>query len=288
MPWCPKCKNEYREGIKVCADCGIELVESLERTEGSPLIFGDQSQMEELGRFLAYNHLETVRVEKDEKEGVYELYIGDEERQKASMAVKIFLQQKAGKEKEALEAADGDTTESTAESTVGNAETPTYTGIYIDSAKQAEENRSSGYMLVVVGGIGLAAIGLILADILRLPAGLMNKYMICSVTGALFLLFFVMGILSIRSSRSLKVKAESESSLTSEIKNWCSDHLTAESLDKDLFPEGETGEEIKYFRRTDKMKAMISHQFLNLDEGFLDAFVDDYYPLIFEQEKGRK
>ena len=180
------------------------------------------------------------------------------------------------------------TTESTAESTAGNAETPTYTGIYIDSAKQAEENRSSGYMLVVVGGIGLAAIGLILADILRLPAGLMNKYMICSVTGALFLLFFVMGILSIRSSRSLKVKAESESSLTSEIKNWCSDHLTAESLDKDLFPEGETGEEIKYFRRTDKMKAMISHQFLNLDEGFLDAFVDDYYPLIFEQEKGRK
>ncbi len=288
MPWCPKCKNEYREGIKVCADCGIELVESLERTEGSPLIFGDQSQMEELGRFLAYNHLETVRVEKDEKEGVYELYIGDEERQKASMAVKIFLQQKAGKEKEALEAADGDTTESTAESTAGNAETPTYTGIYIDSAKQAEENRSSGYMLVVVGGIGLAAIGLILADILRLPAGLMNKYMICSVTGALFLLFFVMGILSIRSSRSLKVKAESESSLTSEIKNWCSDHLTAESLDKDLFPEGETGEEIKYFRRTDKMKAMISYQFLNLDEGFLDAFVDDYYPLIFEQEKGRK
>lgn len=67
MPWCPKCKNEYREGIKVCADCGIELVESLERTEGSPLIFGDQSQMEELGRFLAYNHLETVRVEKDER-----------------------------------------------------------------------------------------------------------------------------------------------------------------------------------------------------------------------------
>ncbi len=286
MPWCPKCKNEYREGIKVCADCGIELVESLERTEGSPLIFGDQSQMEELGRFLVENDLSLIHFEDDILP--YQLYIGDEERQKASMAVKIFLQQKAGKEKEALEAADGDTTESTAESTAGNAETPTYTGIYIDSAKQAEENRSSGYMLVVVGGIGLAAIGLILADILRLPAGLMNKYMICSVTGALFLLFFVMGILSIRSSRSLKVKAESESSLTSEIKNWCSDHLTAESLDKDLFPEGETGEEIKYFRRTDKMKAMISHQFLNLDEGFLDAFVDDYYPLIFEQEKGRK
>ena len=26
MPWCPKCKNEYREGITVCADCGTPLV----------------------------------------------------------------------------------------------------------------------------------------------------------------------------------------------------------------------------------------------------------------------
>ena len=27
MPWCPKCKNEYREGITVCADCNVPLVE---------------------------------------------------------------------------------------------------------------------------------------------------------------------------------------------------------------------------------------------------------------------
>lgn len=284
MPWCPKCKNEYREGIKICADCGMELVETLEGREGSPLIFGDQEQMEELKRFLAYNQIRAVKVEKDENEGVYELYVGDEDRQKASMAVKIFLQQEAEKEKEALEDIDGDEMENIGSDT----ETPVYTGIYLDSAKQAEENRSSGYMLIVVGGIGLAAIALILADIIRLPANMMNKYMVCSVTGALFLLFFVMGILSIRSSKSLKEKAESESSLTSEIKKWCSDHMTAESIDGDLFPEGEAGEEIKYFRRTDKMKAMISHQFLNLNEGFLDAFVDDYYPLIFEQEKGRE
>ena len=24
---CPKCKCEYREGFKVCTDCGVELVE---------------------------------------------------------------------------------------------------------------------------------------------------------------------------------------------------------------------------------------------------------------------
>ena len=30
MPWCPKCRNEYVEGMTVCADCGCALVDSPE------------------------------------------------------------------------------------------------------------------------------------------------------------------------------------------------------------------------------------------------------------------
>ena len=29
MPWCPKCKNEYVEGILICPDCEIDLVDEL-------------------------------------------------------------------------------------------------------------------------------------------------------------------------------------------------------------------------------------------------------------------
>jgi hypothetical protein len=29
MPWCPKCKIEYREGFSKCADCEVDLVEEL-------------------------------------------------------------------------------------------------------------------------------------------------------------------------------------------------------------------------------------------------------------------
>ena len=33
MPWCPKCKNEYREGFTECAECGCRLVESIQPEE---------------------------------------------------------------------------------------------------------------------------------------------------------------------------------------------------------------------------------------------------------------
>lgn len=29
MPWCPKCRNEYMEGARRCADCEVDLVEDL-------------------------------------------------------------------------------------------------------------------------------------------------------------------------------------------------------------------------------------------------------------------
>ena len=30
MPWCPICKNEYREGFTTCAECKVELVANFE------------------------------------------------------------------------------------------------------------------------------------------------------------------------------------------------------------------------------------------------------------------
>ncbi|MCR5830026.1 MAG: hypothetical protein K6F93_06760 [Lachnospiraceae bacterium] len=33
MPWCPKCRTEYQEGIEKCADCGSDLVDELPEEE---------------------------------------------------------------------------------------------------------------------------------------------------------------------------------------------------------------------------------------------------------------
>ena len=167
MPWCPKCRNEYVEGIKVCADCGVDLVEMLEEGKGSPLIFGDRGQMERLKDFLTYNKLKSAALSEDKEEGVFELYVSDEERQKAALAVRVFLQQEMEKEsgnkpsieERGMDAGDGGMPLESAdemdhetqgrgqeEADGGKAPSVQYKGVYQNSAQKAEENRSSGYL----------------------------------------------------------------------------------------------------------------------------------------------
>lgn len=52
MPWCPKCKSEYREGFTECATCHVPLVDSLpEEDEIQPQDAVQPEQQEELPQF---------------------------------------------------------------------------------------------------------------------------------------------------------------------------------------------------------------------------------------------
>lgn len=39
MPWCPKCKSEYRPGYTVCSECGLPLVKKREDLEKASGVF---------------------------------------------------------------------------------------------------------------------------------------------------------------------------------------------------------------------------------------------------------
>lgn len=56
MPWCPKCKSEYREGIIECADCKIPLVDEY----NEELFKMTEAQAE----MLAYQHMAESYAEK--------------------------------------------------------------------------------------------------------------------------------------------------------------------------------------------------------------------------------
>lgn len=158
---------------------------------------------------------------------------------------------------------------------------------YQSSEAKAEDNRSSAYTLLAVGGIGFIAVLLIFFNVIPIykNAGI-TKYLVCGVMGAMFVLFIVFGFVSMRDSKMLLVKAKSENSLRSEITRWCQENLSAAAIDAAIQEEGETlaglTEEEKYYRRTERMRAAIDDKFMNLDEAFVDDFVDGYYQEMYE------
>lgn len=234
MPWCPKCKTEYREGFSVCADCGSRLVEEL-----------TEEAAEESGRPLDFRTEDSFDEEPRDNMG----HSGQ------------------GEAEEDIPAAG----EGAVQGRTG--------GLYQDSSEKASDNRSSAWVLLGLGAVGMIAVILGVAGVLPLQLG--NPYLFYGVMGAIFILFVVAGIVSMKNARFFEKKAESENSLRQTLLDWCKDNLNAADIDAEVCGEG-VSEEIAYFRRFSCIKEKLNHQFVNLNQGFLDQFIDDYiYDEIF-------
>lgn len=236
MPWCPKCKTEYREGFTVCADCGSELVSELPVEKQNTSFWG---------------------VEPEERSAEEQVR---ESMQDSEQAADLLEMAKEVQEQQG----------------------PRYAaGMYQDSSERASDNRSSGWMLLIFGIVGLAVV--ILGVLGVLPVGFGNKYLYCGVMGAVFILFVVAGVVSMKNAKFFDKKAESENSLKSTLLEWCRDNLDASEIDSKV--GGSDGTEVQYFKRMSYIKAKLNHQFVNLDQGFLDRLLDDsIYDMVFGDE----
>lgn len=244
MPWCPKCKSEYKEGVTICPDCEKELVDSL--TEESLLdgVALSEDERNAIINFLESQNFETVISEGD--------FTSDED-----------------------ETLDHLPEEENTPKTVVK-------GAYQDSASKAEDNKSSGLTLLVVGFLGMFFLTLSVFGLIPFRLSGSTGYMTYGVIGALFVLFIVMGFISMRSSKVFAKEAETENTLKDAIELWCLEHFNSYEIDVELFGGEDITEEEKYFRRTSYMKKHICKQFINLNEDFLDHILDEIYSEIFE------
>ncbi len=296
---CPKCRNEYRDGITVCADCGCQLVSEKEIVERVPLLFGDEEGMRQLKEYLEYNGLEDMEIVYDEKEVVHELLINEKDKQRAVKLAAVFMQQEQVRqaeeavrmqEEQARREAEmpqpqwfGMGTEEHKEEVVRHAQPVRRSSRgYQNKSEQAAENKSSAWTLLIVGSVGLVGLALLLTGVLPLQLRGANRYMIGGIMGVLFVIFIVMGFVSLKNSKLYAKEADSEDSLKSTMEKWCRENLDGAKIDASL--QLSTMSETEwYFHRTALLKAVLNRQFVNLDQEFLDHFVDDMYDTIFPE-----
>lgn len=251
MAFCPKCGSEYRAGFKICSECQVELVDELNNLDSTDEETVDAVYVHNSAFFDDNNESDKTNTSNDNSLDTANEYNQSDD--------------------------DG---EYLADNAIKKGYSHKY--VYQNSAERSSEMSSSGYVLLIVGILGLAFILGVDFDILPFKFGNMILMNIIMIT--LFAVFIIFGIISLKSAKKLSAEVNKENDLTNEIKSYILTNYTRELIDKESISDSDIQDELKYFERTAFIKKIIEQKFLNLSEDFLDDQIDKLYQELYKDE----
>lgn len=153
--------------------------------------------------------------------------------------------------------------------------------VYVSKESKKEETKSTAYSFLLVSVIGFIALILFATGALPVHVADYMKIMLCIVMGAMLLIFFVIGIVSLRQLKTLGTQAEKENDLSSEIISWFTSTYSAKDIDESM--DEKVFDQDLYFKRYEIMTRFLSKQYPDLEETFLDHLVEELYGNLFEE-----
>lgn len=273
MPWCPKCKNEYRAGITICPDCKEELLEELTEEmelEYVPLFQTDNEELKEkLVKYLIHcGHKvqeESVAAETEEgPQNVFALFIPKDDFQEAMQEIRTVLaydaKQEAGEE-----------------DAKPRHRAPEPSTVYVDAKERYQEYKSSGIMFLAFAVLFLIFGILNVTGTITIMASTPSLIIVFGAAVA----FIYVGVTSLMKVSSLKEEASAEEQTTEDILAYLKDQFPKEELEKITKDNWNMGEELSgeelYFERIAEMKNYVMSEYPDKDENYIDALIEDYY-----------
>ena len=102
MKICPKCKNEYRDGITHCADCDCELVSVEEESSDKKiLIQAPYPITTKVKEYLEYCKFTSISEDEPDVNGMVSLYCSEKEYKQAFKQMNVFIAEEQRKAQEA-------------------------------------------------------------------------------------------------------------------------------------------------------------------------------------------
>lgn len=284
MPWCPKCKNEYVEGITTCADCDVALVDELpkEMSDDMPVILGHidtKEAGEKIITFLSYQGIKTAGLLPSDENNItsgFELVTAPIEKIDVEMILSSLRTENSELEDKELspllpeiESKLAEIEEEEASKMFSDLRTET-SSVYVKKKDKYNDLKFSGISFIVFGVIGAVILGLNLAGVFEF----FNTFS-CIILFIVFVGFFVVGIGSLIRARKLKGMVKQEDKTMDEVMDWIEKNMEDDWISSLM--DSECSEEDNYFDVHAKMCAKLSEQFPFLNTDYIDQLMDDRY-----------
>lgn len=296
MSFCPKCKLEYEDGITICKDCNCALVDSLEYDVPSMAIYYDEDEAycQNMIAYLQHQGISQVALEFSDEKQAFAIMIAPDVEQTVRKLLNTYLEQELQEETRQMRANSGDPSAAFIGEGVLDSDDDRplpklefqkrskSSGMYYEKkADKQRDLKDSGVSLMIIGVLGDAyLIGKALGVIPFGPATTgVTSLLFNLVMGTLFTVFLVGGFLSLRSAKALQKEIPLEEQTTKELLDTFS-VLDQNELDTHYATNVDEG--TLYFNRTDYLRALITKDYPDLEETFLEEMIEQLYTNIFE------
>ena len=155
--------------------------------------------------------------------------------------------------------------------------------VYVSKQSKKEDTKSTAYSFLLVSILGFLL--LILFDLGVLPVSVADymKIMLNIVMGIMLFIFFVIGVISFRQLKKLGEQADVEFNREAEILSWFRSAYSPADIDENFVADTLNGD--IYFKRYEVMTRLLTEQYPDLEEAFLDHLIEELYPEFFEENK---
>lgn len=271
MPFCPNCKNEYRKGFTECHECKIPLVDSLEEANAIQI---KPKRVFDVNDERSYEFLDQYKEEAEEEEDSEIVSYSD-----LTFSEKQF-QKNEEESDDDLEVVAPISEQMMRQRQI--AESIRKQSSYVDKKQKIEDYKSSGFVLTLVGGVGLVALVLLYLGIIPGFSGLKSNYMFMGVMLVMFIVFIIAGIVSFAQIKTIILEAEADDDLISRVNQFFDEYLTVEKLAKEVACGKNDTEEELYFKRTEYMTRVLLQKFPEMNESLREKIIDDKYGEMYE------
>ena len=315
MPWCPVCKEEYKDGITVCPECSTALVASLEEAKKSDyqdlITFADEALVKKFTEYLQYSKID-ANYRKDKENGEFIISVLKKDVIKAKKHFAAFYSVEsanalsrnqdgyhAAKEIPSEDTDDElswDRSETTSDEETYENDTSSEdvaekkcscsgnTGSYVPMAEKVSDLFSTLVVFSIFGAIGLAALILELIGVTHF----MNTMMMIMLIAIVCIGIPIVLVTTYKSYIKTKALTAEEEKLTASLTEWMESVFTKEAVHRMLYSLRVNApglpEEQLYIMLSQAMKKRVCDQFGEIDEAYLDYIVDSFYDTHFSEE----